>query len=382
MSPFTPSFASFSVVGLFALVLTAAACTTPDPNPDRMSTGSEADSTFTPAPHLPLGRIQVHGGPVLEHMRLITITFPSSPIQQAVDEMGDWIVTSDYYANATAEYGVGSGTHQHIQLTEPPPAFLDDTTWFSEHVASGVLPGGTSDGEFLYLLIVPPGTKTNIVAEDTCAAFNDLLSGAWHEEAASPHRIAYAVIPTCTHEELPMIEAVISHEIVEAATDPFPFTAPGVTNDTGGWLGEIADLCNVPSVIGQFTVSSAWSNRAAAAGGDPCVPASPSYFNVSAEDPPPLAPGQTVTVDVTGWTTKPRSDWKVLAYADSFAMPGETVFTPTLALSSATINNGGHTTLTVTVPSNAARGSIARWTLLSYDEGNDQASWPMSAVVR
>jgi hypothetical protein len=122
--------------------------------------------------------------------------------------------------------------------------------------------------------------------------------------------VPFAVIPRCPPADyvsfLPDVilkkETTIeqttgseSHEIIEAATDPFPFDNPAFAQtDTahifwdfvlGG--GEVGDMCaQNPNVFVQFTelpytVQRIWSNAAAAAGKDPCVPELPGevYFN-------------------------------------------------------------------------------------------------------
>jgi hypothetical protein len=94
--------------------------------------------------------------------------------------------------------------------------------------------------------------------------------------------------------ELDRVSITSSHELVEAVTDPHYTGDPGyagVDQDHLAWqlvLGmENGDLCHQ---VTQFTYTPAdmsspvqkiWSNRAAAAGTDPCGPESPgqSYFN-------------------------------------------------------------------------------------------------------
>ena len=111
--------------------------------------------------------------------------------------------------------------------------------------------------------------------------------------------VVYAVIPDCqlqsaTVSAADAITTVLSHELVEAATNPYIETAPawyGVAAPfliwelaTGGL--ELADLCEYPITqpvggAGHFAIQRSYSNAAALAGNDPCVPARGVYFNAA-----------------------------------------------------------------------------------------------------
>ena len=134
-------------------------------------------------------------------------------------------------------------------------------------------------------------------------------------DAGAKTEFAYAVIPTCD-ADVTSLTSVMSHEWVEAATDPL-VTSNGVFSVKGGpnaafyatdadhavWSllggGEAADLCDAvrrpastftPPDIG-YPVQRTWSNVAARASHDPCVPhvAGAVYFAAA-----PVLP-QTVT---------------------------------------------------------------------------------------
>jgi hypothetical protein len=84
-----------------------------------------------------------------------------------------------------------------------------------------------------------------------------------------------------------------SHELVEAATDPFYYTKPAFSSadvEHAAWtlatVGEVADMCEFESKdgvrLGSFLAQRSWSNAAAAAGHDPCVPALAEPFFTAA----------------------------------------------------------------------------------------------------
>lgn len=155
-----------------------------------------------------------------------------------------------------------------------------------------------------------------------------------------------------------------SHEVIEAATDPFPRTAPAFhtpASSHSGWAavgGELADLCSEPSLYtmeGGFGFQRVWSNRVAIGRmNDPCVPAPPSspYYGVtfSPESYRSVSPGEIVTFTVTGFSFVPVADWAVLV-TPPLGAPA-----PTATLDATTMNDGTTATLTIHVPASAPRG--------------------------
>ena len=105
--------------------------------------------------------------------------------------------------------------------------------------------------------------------------------------------LATRVVP-CTFERsfyykgfgpLDALTAVASHELIESVIDPEPFANPAyrvLDGANGYWIwargGEAADMCSGQSdPYGIFpgfdyTVARSWSNKAAVALHDPCVP--------------------------------------------------------------------------------------------------------------
>jgi hypothetical protein len=112
---------------------------------------------------------------------------------------------------------------------------------------------------------------------------------------ASGVRIPYITFPRCdAYPGLTDIESLgwtMSHEYVESTTDPFETAYWNVDADHQAWsflpnFVEMADICNYPFLLARpsdlgYTVQRVWSNEAAAASQDPCVPAPAGqvYFN-------------------------------------------------------------------------------------------------------
>jgi hypothetical protein len=163
---------------------------------------------------------------------------------------------------------------------------------------------GTVDSTTIYTIFysetttITAGSGTTMMT--SCTSF-----GGYHSEftLANGMNIVYAVMPRCSNfsglNGIDMVTGAVSHEILEASTDPYVVTGPALsgTDDIGVpfeiiWGGgEVGDMCTdsqgafyKPADL-PFTVQRGWSNAAAAAGQDPCVPAmGPIYFNASVEE--------------------------------------------------------------------------------------------------
>src|SRR5205823_1969425 len=106
---------------------------------------------------------------------------------------------------------------------------------------------------------------------------------------------------------------------------------------------------------GRFTYQRVWSNRAAAVGGDPCVPAiAATYMNVwIAYGWYPVKPGATVSIDVTGWATADVRAWEIDAQVEQEFVSDTSDFEPQIASGVtdksgyALIKRGGRATLQV-----------------------------------
>ncbi len=262
--------------------------------------------------------------------KVYLVFYPNDPNETSLQAFAQRMATSTYWATTTSEYGVGpiayAGTIELTGMT--PPTMIANTdiqTWVASEIQSGAF--GTPDPEGIYTIVYPQGTivtETNPVTSllppvQSCVAF-----GGYHDNAAvslgdggAPTNFAYAVIPTCSGS-VQDLTSVISHEWVEASTDPF-LTSTGAFTLTGGptaayfsvdadhaiWAllggGEAGDLCEpegddvyvTPSDVG-FEVQRTWSNVHAGASHDPCTP---NLTETPFFDSAPMLP-ETVTTDV------------------------------------------------------------------------------------
>jgi hypothetical protein len=278
--------------------------------------GSDVDngapSTNYPAPHQPLPQlVNAAKGPILTAPNAYLIFFPSYPYETGLQSFAKSAAGSQYWSTTTGEYGVGPLTYAGtIDLTESAPAMLsqsDVQTWMGNAIQTGKL--GTPDPQAIYTIVYPLMTvitEPNPVSPvfgnvQSCQAF-----GGYHDnvsvavgDAGTPTTFAYAVIPTCG--PLPTLTEAISHEWVEASTDP-ELTSSGTFTLTGGpnaafyspdqnhivWAllggGEAGDLCEpegqdiyIAADVGNL-VQRTWSNASAMGSHDPCVPSIPGAF--------------------------------------------------------------------------------------------------------
>jgi hypothetical protein len=181
----------------------------------------------------------------------------------------------------------------------PPPATTSDSALQTLLVTNttGATPAwGPADASTIYLFLNP---KATVISDNTGTSCMDY--DGYHAEAAvtSSLSVPYAIGCACPGYDGPTVTDLaertiaLSHELVEAATDPFPFSNPAygqTDNNDLVWTivtgGEVGDMCEfnddsyIPNPGGTFWVQRTWSDKAAKAGTQPCVPVvTTPYFN-------------------------------------------------------------------------------------------------------
>jgi hypothetical protein len=139
-----------------------------------------------------------------------------------------------------------------ITSSNPPNGFTDAqvSTFINNQIAAGTIPGPDVDNQTLYCVVMPRGisaSNTSFVGEHTYFT-------------RSGQRIRFAWITNSGN--LASLTRIVSHEVVEAATDPEGSAFLGVagTCSQGGWC-EIGDICSSTSVLDGVTVQSFWSDQ-------------------------------------------------------------------------------------------------------------------------
>ena len=350
-----------------------------------------ADLLPLPPPTLP--QAVPHAGTILKNVQLVTISWSDYSFAPLAESFGDFIVKSNWYKTVGEEYGVGPGKHlKPVELPERTPPSITDTqlrAFIKQKVLDKTLPAPSPDNQTLYMFYFPRSTT---ITDDSgnngtlCSQF----AGYHRQGVINPSRYTYAVIGDCGGGDQE-ITITASHELIEAATDPYGPPSDGFYLDadvTDPWEAEngqeVGDLCEYePDMVseGGFPLQKSWSNKAAAAGGDPCIPGAPAtYYNirVSPEGVPSVAAGDKITFTLTGWTvggTVPP--WKISLDSASASDFRLTELQP--ILSGTTVYNNYSVTLTLTAPVGAGTGLLAG---VKVSSGNDKHAWPVAFTIQ
>jgi hypothetical protein len=383
--------------------------TLPDTGPRHdAEVDAHVDAAFSEATHMSLA-VPDNGGPVLANPTLVTITFAGDAERSFAESLGAYVVTSPWLSAVGPEYGIGLGTQVNVELSETAPSTIDDSTiqgLIASLIQDGTAPsppggtiipinagspfdapdggilfdGGVPDAEAseagsgaavllpaVYMIYIPSTTTETVDGSILC----DISGGGYHNQAQGSFNgftFAYAVVSQCTGSSVSDLVQSVTHEFIEGSTDPAPITRPAwtITSPENIWStfgGEVGDLCSFLSPQwseGGYTgLQRVYSNAAAAAGGDPCLPApSPAYFATDIEPQTWVAvlAGTTKTFPVLGWSTAAMAPWALSASPYISSPP---TFNPTATLNASMLDNGQSATLTVDIPLDSASQSAA-----------------------
>jgi hypothetical protein len=279
------------------------------------------------------------GGPVLSAPKVLPILYSSDPAGSDVLAFLQELTTTDFWNETTSEYGVGALTVlPAITLTSQPPATITDVmleSMLADNTSGSSPAWGTADPSTIYLFVMPPGSIQQDSEGACCTNYDGYHYEAEVGTGATQVTVPYALSCACSGFDGPDVTDLqertvdMSHELVEAATDPFPDSDPAYTQEDVAdivWTlvtdGEVADMCefnddaNVIPPGATYMVQRTWSNAAAARFANPCVPvvtttpylnSFPQLSSVMYNDgtDPPFATqgvriplGQTKTIDV------------------------------------------------------------------------------------
>lgn len=392
-----------------------------------------------PAPHAALPEVASRGGPVLHAPRLVPIFFRGDALEPDLEAFMAALPKSSYWAAATAEYGVGDVTvAPSVVVSDAAPASMTDRdvfSWLATRIdgqSAGFPPATAED---VYMLFVPETTTVLATGGKSCVDFGGYHADAIRRitaggsggaldaggssdsgaalDAGAPvqtiQRFVYAVIDRCPERgggsQFDSLTTAISHELIEASTDPFVRSRPAYTvidAQYAAWehgitlepLSELADVClydGDPAFFGQYAVQRAWSNRAAAAGLDPCVPAGRNGYYAAAPDTLDQVPfeggtvlgvsvpvGTSRTLDIRLFSTSPVPDWTVFAGEGPMSAPGTSL---TFAWNEQIGNNGDVLKLTVSRVADGPIGGASVFLLYSGSVGQSAldfvSAWPV-----
>lgn len=369
--------------------------TPPATTPAKPAVDHGAPSTTYPAFTPAMGQLANNGGATLPHPVIVTVTWDGDEKADDLETLGDTIGASPYWVATNAEYGSGpavSGPANHVRLPDAPPVSMSDTqlaAFVSTNVANGTFPTPAA-GDPIYVLHLQKATKLLLDGQSACAQG----VGGYHDSTkVGLKSVAYAIVPRCD-TSFDSVTVALSHELSEAASDPYPRVRPawtGFGQDDLAWeffqqfQSENGDACEFyrdsalragPETGLAYTVQRIWSNKSAAAGHDPCVPA-PSgavFFNTTPLDLEDVAVdlttlggditttkgykvavGETRTVPLGLYSDGPLSDWRIRATAGGIASRSQANVELSLDVESGT--NGQKAYLTITANEAGKTGS-------------------------
>jgi hypothetical protein len=345
-----------------------------------------------------LSPVDPHSGKVLSSVNLVTVTFDKYQYQNTVQSFGDFVVKSNWYSTIGKDYGVGPGTHlAKVVLTDPadqPGAGITDkqvVALLTKKINDGTLPKPPmTNDQNLYMVYFPSTTTVNQPdGSALCSVFAGYHSSATYVGGG---KIIYAVIGDCGFGGLDYITSTVSHELAEAATDPFPGGSGSYRMDVmppDPWTfedgQEVGDLCETEDDVyesdqfGTWALQPIWSNSAAAAMMNPCIPSDGKYNTVTVipADVPTVAAGQSFTFRITGWANYMTQPWMVRVGDGDYSFYSATDLQANL--SGMSINNKGTLTLTLKAPVNANSGDPCGVKVLSGPTGH---IWPVGFIVQ
>jgi hypothetical protein len=365
---------------------------------------------FSPAP--PLAKNS--GGPTMTAPKIVPIYFSGDLFAPYLRTfITQWLASPAW--NVLSEYGIGAGTlYPDATWPNAAPASITSDDIAAQLVAliessadAGAPDGGAApipqpDGNTIYLMNFPSTTQiTSSTMGNSCTTF-----GGYHSETklSNGQPVVLAVVVDCGGTPTPLdgVTVATSHEIVEAATDPFPKTKPAyqlMAPPDSEWSliagGELGDLAVFTSNSHMFypgitnELQRIWSNAASAAHHDPLVPAlsgTHPYFNSAPVLPEMIAAtyqgipftvrgvtvgaGNSKTIDVQLFSDAPTSGPWTVSVTELNPLGGTTL---TLALDKTTGQNGDVLHLKVGVTARNTIGASAF--KLKSTLGSDSFYW-------
>ncbi len=310
----------------FAIACSVEACSSADSSSDARTTSSDASAAVTSssasggggsggaggaraasdAADLGKGMPQVllqNPGQTLTAPKVVAITYDGDPNRADIDAFLLQYGMSSVWKGQMAEYGIGPlGVSPPQHLAGPAPASITDdglTALLDQNLGGANPAWGKPDPSTIYTFFLPKGTVVDSGGL-CCNAFD----GYHSDYVVGSTDVPYAVACQCDGFDGPGISPidqltiVAAHELIEAASDPFPtYPGYGVTDDAhAAWTiateGELGDMCQYASTAYwkpegmDYMVQRTWSNEAAAAGHDPCVGSPNSvYYQAIPETP-------------------------------------------------------------------------------------------------
>lgn len=348
-----------------------------------------------------LPRTQYRGGRFLRSPRIVTVTFTKDDpklvarlelLSTTITHSSWWHEVTDGYCTPEGEC-IGEGlAGSAVRLDDALAADVsDDDVEAILARAATANRLGPLDANTMLLVYLPKG----VGFRDRAGKYCEKGPRGFHRstDVTKEKRVALAIVPRCGSEA--ETTGTASHEILEATTNPFPaergFAFLGGNTMSGFTFGgvEPVDPCGVINMSTHWTTESgfvlqrAWSNRAAAAGRDPCVPTPPGaapYALLVPREPAVRLQreGESVTIDLDATAGDGVATWAVAPF-DVTGFQDRTAYVDA-SLDKAMVRAGDNVKLTVTLKKRAP-GNKSLLGLVST-VGVHSHMWPIVMVTR
>jgi hypothetical protein len=249
-----------------------------------------------PAFHPTMPQVRSEGGAIMPTVRIQPVFFPGDALEAKAVDFLNKLAGSAEWPKLVGEYGVGAASvAPAIDLPAAPPAQVTeaDVDALLADRLDGTHPewepsGGATLDTTVYVLFYPAATAiTGPGGVASCTDFDGYHYSANLPSDGGVRAAAYVLMARCpTGNDLDQLTEILSHELAEAATDPFPTVKAAYrTLDPRqmGWAlafggPEIGDLCQgnsfnyfSPGDIG-YSIQRSFSNARAAAWDEMCSP--------------------------------------------------------------------------------------------------------------
>src|SRR4051812_21065495 len=174
------------------------------------------------------------GGVVLHAPRVQPIYLAGFPYVSDIDRFLGRVATSSYWNAVVGEYGIGRPSIMPGDVSEVPVAGTVDASDMEGLLTQALAAHpalGHARADTIYVLLFAPSTTLTVSGSELCGRGG---IDAYHMEVtASGVPVPVAVVAACDSfsgdSDLTGALAItpsLSHELIEAATDPLPFSAP------------------------------------------------------------------------------------------------------------------------------------------------------------
>ncbi len=348
----------------------------PSAEPNEAPNGApEKEASF---PKIPSGKYKKSANIVAVVTPGSTVSTPAGKVSLAtkISEFLHVLASGVWWKTISAEYDLGEVAGHRVVTGGPWEGSANEDS-MTAYIRDAI--DGPPDQNSVYILYLPEG-----VFEDESVFLDG--SCIYDGRHSSRSGLVWGMVQRCGSaepwlDELDELTYASSHEIMESITDPVPPSGIVIPVDdetpwngsAWGWGGgENADLCNGTQVLEKgFYFTRVYSNSAAEAGGDPCIPAvSAPYFNVrSPKEWYAVTPGGSVDIPLTGWSTDTLPSWRLFAYGsldEDLVGPHHQVLQLNSILidnidvstREAPISSGKSVTMRVTAPSDSKSGAF------------------------